>query len=351
MPKSTVLAEIHKELDAKFAPFHGWSMPVNYPGGVLAEHKHLIRGCGIFDACCSGKFRIAGFACAENLDKVLMYKASQLEPGKSCRNYLLSENGCFIDAVSVLRMAEDDFFVTSSPEQTVKVQHKISEKLSADTVIQDLSEPIAQLDLLGPEALNVLLEAEALAEQLPATGCCGIVEIAGIRCIINNPSTSAITGYELFCGADNAIDLWDELTCIEPVRPCGTGAKEALRIENGIFAFGTEFTANTTPSDCGLHIPEYDFAGKAALAVLQNSSCCAFVKFETKQSAHTGDKILSTSEEEIGMVSSACVSPVFECACAICRITQADSLKVGDKLLFLSGSNRLTGEICSFGSK
>ena len=351
MPKLTVLADIHKELDAKFAPFHGWSMPLNYPGGVLAEHKHIIRYCGIIDSCCSGKFRVAGPACAENLDKVLMYKVSTLEPGRSCRNYLLADNGCFIDAVSVLRMAEEDFFITTSPEQALKVQQKISEKLSADEVIQDLSEPIAQLDLTGPESLNVLLEAEADADQLPVPGCCGIVEIAGIRCIVNNPSTSAITSYELFCGADNAIDLWDELTCIEPVRPCGTGAKDALRIENGIFAFGTEFTASTTPVDCGLYIPEYDFAGKAALAVLQNSSCCAFVKFETKQSAHTGDKILSTSEEEIGMVSSACVSPVFECACAICRITQADSLKVGDKLLFLSGSNRLTGEICSFGSK
>ena len=343
MPKLTVLADIHKELDAKFAPFHGWSMPVNYPGGVLAEHKHIIRYCG--------KFRVAGPACADDLDKVLMYKVSTLEPGRNSRNYLLSDNGCFIDAVSVLRMAEDDFFITTSPEQALKVQQKISEKLSADGVIQDLSEPIAQLDLIGPESSNVLLEAEAAANLLPAPGCCGIVEIAGIRCIVNNPSTSAITSYELFCGADNAIDLWDELTCIEPVRPCGTGAKDALRIENGIFAFGTEFTAGTTPLDCELPIPEYDFAGKAALSVLSNSCRYAFVKLETKQSAHAGDKILSTDEEEIGTVCSACVSPFFECACAICRINKADNLATEKKLIFLSGSNRLTGEICSSDSK
>ena len=90
MPKYTVLAEIHKELDAKFAPFHGWNMPVNYPGGVLAEHKHVSRYCGIFDSSCAGKFRIAGAGCASALDKVLMYRVSELAPGKSCRTFLIS---------------------------------------------------------------------------------------------------------------------------------------------------------------------------------------------------------------------------------------------------------------------
>jgi aminomethyltransferase len=351
MPKSTVLADIHKALDAKFAPFHGWSMPVNYPGGVLAEHKHIVRYCGISDYSCSGKFRVAGAACAETLDKVLMYRVSALEQGKSCRNYLLSDSGCFIDAVSVLRMADDDFFITTSPEQALKVQQQISEKLSADVIIQDLSEPIAQLDLIGPESLNVLLESEADAGLIPAPGCCGIVEIAGIRCIVNNPSTSAMTCYELFCGADNAIDLWDELTCIEPVRPCGTGARDALRVENNIFTFGAEYTAGTTPLDCSLFVPEYDFTGKAALAALQKNYCFAFVKLETKQSAHSGDRVLLPSGEEIGTVTSACVSPVRECACAICRLTSAAGTAVGDKVILLSGSNRLAGDICSVDSK
>ena len=335
MPKYTVLAEIHKELDAKFSPFHSWHLPVNYPGGVLAEHKHVSRFCGISDSCQTGKIRIAGAACVQELDKVLMYKVSSSEPGESRQNYLLSDNGCFIADVSVFRMAEDDFFITSGAESTAAVLKHLTEKISSDTIVQDLTEAIAKIDLLGPEALNVLKEAEA--SDLPLPGCCGIVEIAGIRCIVNNPS-GGIPGYELFCGADNAIDLWDELTCIEPVRPCGNGAKEILRVERGIL--GTEYSSTTTPLDCGLEIPDYDFAGKAALLNMKPNFSFVFVKLESKQSVHAGDKVGLPSGEEAGVVTSSCVSSVSECACAICRINSGTKLNAEDKVLVngLSGT-------------
>ena len=333
MPKYTVLAEIHKELDAKFSPFHGWHLPVNYPGGVLAEHKHVSRFCGIFDSCQTGKIRIAGENCAQALDGVLMYKVSSQNPGESRQNYLLSDNGCFIAEVSVFRMAEDDFFITSSAESTAAVLKHFTEKLSSDTVVQDLTEVIAKIDLSGPEALNVLKEAEVDASLLPVSGGCGIVEIAGIRCIVNNPS-GGIAGYELFCGADNAIDLWDELTCIEPVRPCGNGAKEILRVERGIL--GTEYSSTTTPLDCGLEIPDYDFAGKAALLNMKQNFSFVFVKLESKQSVHAGDKVGLPSGEEAGVVTSSCVSSVSECACAICKISSGIKLNTDDKV-FVNG--------------
>ena len=330
MPKYTVLAEIHKELDAKFSPFHGWHLPVNYPGGVLAEHKHVSRFCGIFDSCQTGKIRVAGENCSQALDKVLMYRASAQNPGESRQNYLLSDNGCFIADVSVFRMAEDDFFITSRAESAAGVLKHLTEKLSSDSVVQDLTEAIAKIDLLGPEALNVLEEAEVEESALPAPGCCGIVEITDIRCIVNHPATG-IAGYELFCGADNAIDLWDELTCIEPVRPCGNGAKEILRIERGIP--GTEYNNTSTPLDFGLEIPDYDFAGKAALLNMKAACSFVFVKLESKQSVHAGDKVTLPSGEEAGVVTSSCVSSVTECACAICKINSSAKLNADDKVL------------------
>ena len=351
MPKYTVLAEIHKELDAKFSPFHGWHLPVNYPGGVLAEHKHVSRFCGIFDSCHTGKIRIAGENCAQGLDAVLMYRVSSQEPGKSRQNHLLAENGCFTAAVSVFRMAEDDFFMTVSAEQTNGVLKQLSEKLSAQFTVQDLTEPIAKIDLLGPAALSVLTEAEVEESALPAPGCCGIVEIADIRCIVNNPSDGGIAGYELFCGADNAIDLWDELTCIEPVRPCGCGAREILRIERGIPAPGTEFNSTVTPLDFGLEIPEDDFAGKAALSEMKPAASFVFVKLASRQSVHAGDKLCLSSGDEAGSVTSACVSSVTDCACAICKIKSDIKLNAEDEVLVLSGSSSLPGIVCVPDSK
>ncbi|OYU77621.1 MAG: hypothetical protein CFE45_30700, partial [Burkholderiales bacterium PBB5] len=36
----TPLHALHLELGAKMVPFAGYAMPVQYPAGILAEHRH-----------------------------------------------------------------------------------------------------------------------------------------------------------------------------------------------------------------------------------------------------------------------------------------------------------------------
>jgi aminomethyltransferase len=36
----TPLHDLHVELGARMVPFAGYSMPVQYPAGLMAEHKH-----------------------------------------------------------------------------------------------------------------------------------------------------------------------------------------------------------------------------------------------------------------------------------------------------------------------
>ena len=45
----TALFEVHKELDAKLAPVNSWDLPLFYPGGSVAEHRHCHTGAIIFD--------------------------------------------------------------------------------------------------------------------------------------------------------------------------------------------------------------------------------------------------------------------------------------------------------------
>ena len=50
-------------LGAKFAPFGGWSMPLEYAGaGVLAEHAAVRTAVGIFDVSHLGKIAVSGRA-------------------------------------------------------------------------------------------------------------------------------------------------------------------------------------------------------------------------------------------------------------------------------------------------
>ena len=58
--KRTPLYDAHRELLARLVPFAGWEMPVQYPSGILAEHKAVREHAGIFDVCHMGEFEVTG---------------------------------------------------------------------------------------------------------------------------------------------------------------------------------------------------------------------------------------------------------------------------------------------------
>ncbi len=49
------LHDRHADLGAKFAEFGGWSMPLEYPSGVVKEHTAVREAVGIFDVSHLGK--------------------------------------------------------------------------------------------------------------------------------------------------------------------------------------------------------------------------------------------------------------------------------------------------------
>ena len=46
--KQLVLRERHEALGARFAPFAGWEMPLQY-GGIVGEHDGVRERVGVFD--------------------------------------------------------------------------------------------------------------------------------------------------------------------------------------------------------------------------------------------------------------------------------------------------------------
>lgn len=58
--RRTPLADRHIALGAKMVPFAGYLMPVQYPGGITAEHTAVRERCGLFDVSHMGEFDIRG---------------------------------------------------------------------------------------------------------------------------------------------------------------------------------------------------------------------------------------------------------------------------------------------------
>src|ERR1700720_497398 len=87
--RKTSLNALHRLLGAKMVNFGGWDMPVEYPasGGLMAEHKAVRTGVGVFDVSHMGDIRIHGGgvpgAALAAVQHISMNDASKLSIGQA----------------------------------------------------------------------------------------------------------------------------------------------------------------------------------------------------------------------------------------------------------------------------
>ena len=74
----TALYNLHKKFNAKFVPFAGYEMPIQYKDGIIAEHNFTREKSGIFDVSHMGEFLITGKHALELIQKISSNDASKL---------------------------------------------------------------------------------------------------------------------------------------------------------------------------------------------------------------------------------------------------------------------------------
>ena len=77
-------------------------------------------------------------------------------------------------------------------------------------------------------------------------------------------------GFELYCPADRAADLWNTLLeagAPEGLLPCGLGARDTLRLEAAMPLYGHEMDDDVSPKEAGLpcKLDGKDFLGREAI--------------------------------------------------------------------------------------
>ena len=82
--KQTSLINLHKSHGAKLVEFAGYSMPIQYPDGILNEHKFTRENCGIFDVSHMGQLFInGGDDLTRDLEKIFPIDLQNLKQNQS----------------------------------------------------------------------------------------------------------------------------------------------------------------------------------------------------------------------------------------------------------------------------
>jgi aminomethyltransferase len=255
--RRTPLHGLHRELGARFVPFAGYEMPVQYPTGVLREHRHTREAASLFDVSHMGQAFVIGpdhGAAAAALEALVPGDVARLGRGRVRYTVLLNDAGGIIDDIMVTRSASevDDgalLLVLNAARREVDLPH-IARALPGGVTVAP-ARARALIALQGPRAADVLARHCGDLSDLGFMSA-GSAVIAGADCHLSRSGYTGEDGFEISVDAGRAEAVARVLLGEDEVAPAGLGARDTLRLEAGLCLYGNDIDETTSPVEAGL---------------------------------------------------------------------------------------------------
>ena len=261
----TPLHALHLELGARMVPFAGYSMPVQYPAGLMAEHLHCRASAALFDVSHMGQLRLTNDNRADNraddraddtaaaLESLLPIDVIGMASGQQRYGFLTNEHGGILDDLMLTRYVVDGHSewllivnAANKAADTALLQSRIGQRCKVQP-----RPDLALLALQGPQAVTALARLNpAVASMSFMTGAA--ITLNGAPCFATRSGYTGEDGFEISVPAEHAEALARALLAQPEVRPAGLGARDTLRLEAGLCLHGNDIDAQTTPVEAGL---------------------------------------------------------------------------------------------------
>jgi aminomethyltransferase len=314
--RTTPLHDLHAELGGRLVDFAGWSLPVHFPAGIMAEHRHCREQAGLFDVSHMGQVAIRGADAARAFERLVPGNIQGLKTGQARYTQFTNEKGGTLDDLIASRIEDGLFVVVNAGCRDADIAH-MRQHLEPDCTVEELTDR-ALLALQGPAAEDVLAELapEAAHLRFMQTTEAKIDDLA-VR--VSRLGYTGEDGFEISVASGHAPDLAQRLLGDERVLPIGLGARDSLRLEAGLCLYGHELTEEITPVEAGLawsigkrRREEGGFPGaEIILEQLVNGPARRLVGIRPagRAPARDGTEIQDDSGKRIGVVTSGGFGP------------------------------------------
>ena len=253
--KQSPLHDRHVALGAKFAEFGGWSMPLEYPTGVVKEHTAVRESVGIFDVSHLGKAMVSGPGAADFINATLSNDLAKIHTGKAQYTLCLDESGGIVDDLIAYWHDDEHVLLVPNAANTAEVVRRLLAQAPDGVKVRDHHDDYAVLAVQGTRSDEVLdrvglptgHDYMSFVEAPFGDGDTGVV--------VCRTGYTGERGYELIVANDAAGPLWDELmTAGEEfgIAACGLGSRDTLRTEMGYPLHGQDISLDTNPVEAGL---------------------------------------------------------------------------------------------------
>ncbi|MDO8519302.1 MAG: glycine cleavage system aminomethyltransferase GcvT [Deltaproteobacteria bacterium] len=354
MLKRTPLFEIHKKLGARMVEFGGWEMPVTYPEGVLAEHRRVRSGVGLFDICHMGEILVTGAGAEDFINHITTNDIRKIEDGGCQYAACCYDNGGVVDDIISYRYNTEKYLVIVNASNTEKDFDWFQKNTPAGVKVENVSPQYCQLALQGPVADKVLQPLVNI--PLDRLGYYRFAETkfsGKTQIILSRTGYTGEDGFEIYGPWNEAPRLWEALMeAGRPfeIAPIGLAARDTLRLEAAYSLYGHEISDSINPLEARLgwivKLDKKEFIGKETLRKISEEGVKRkIVGLEMVDAgiSRQGFEVFH-EDRKIGAVTSGTFSPALERAIALCLIDAAHAA-VGTELAVQVRKQRLKAKV------
>jgi len=274
--RSPRIIALHETKAAEIGEFAGWRTVIIY-SSTRREHGAVRNTVGIFDVSHMKRTVIQGRGAGEYLSRLLTIDPSRLKIGRMKYCLILNEEGGIIDDLTIMRMEEEKFLLTSNAATSQRVERWLERNNPGGIDILDITDSSVLLAVQGPSA-------ESIVSRLLGVHVGGMKWFSTLRgsyrgseLILSRSGYTGEDGFEVFMplsGDDEpARRLWEEAVGMG-AEPCGLATRDILRLECGYPLSQVDFDESLTPVEARLDWAvdkEHEFIGKSGYLSISSS--------------------------------------------------------------------------------
>ncbi len=274
--KETTIHDLHADAGASFMWAGDWRRPHHYttPEEEVAAVRTAV---GVIDVSTLGKFRVKGPQAVDLLERLYPNRFGDLAVGRIRYGVMLTDEGVILDDGTVLRLSDDEFFVTVTTGNTAAIERWMTWWLAdwrLDVRLLNMTGAFAAINVAGPRAravMHLLTDADVSSEALPYLSG-SLMNVAEVPAIVLRIGFVGELGYEIHFPSMYGEHMWQavmEAGRDQGIAPFGLEAQRVLRLEKQHILVGQDTDAESDPYEVGLgwmvKTEKPDFLGKRSL--------------------------------------------------------------------------------------
>jgi aminomethyltransferase len=318
-PKKTAFYDLHVKNGAKIVEFAGYLMPIQFRG-IIEEHRRVRSTVGLFDITHMGEFEVRGSDAEKFIQRMTTNDVSQLATYQVQYSCMCYDHGGIVDDLLVYRLP-DHFLLVVNGACLDKDFKWLSDHLTGDVKLNNVSDETALLALQGPKAEQVLrnLTGVSLSDIKFYWATWG--KVNGIEMLFSRTGYTGEDGFELYFSPSVAEKMWNALMEAGRefnIEPIGLGARDSLRLEMKYMLYGNDIDQTTNPLEAGIgwivKPDKGDFIGRGPILKLKEEGLKRkLVAFELLDKAFPRQHYeIQKNGKKIGEVTSGTFSPSLD---------------------------------------